>query len=106
MKKIWKVLAIAVAAASVIPYKVEENIATGEKTYDALLWQVRTRRNSATGKSELSAVSILPTRRIRNGEADWFEDEDEDLDLPTDRSYVCFPDGEVIVEEEDDLGPF
>ena len=105
MKKIWKVLAIAAAAASVIPYKVEENLETGEKTWDALLWQVRTCRNAETGKSELAAVSILPTRSIRSGEADWFEDEDEDLDLPDKGSYVVFPDGEVIVES-DEPGPF
>jgi len=103
VKKIWKLLAIAAAAAAVIPYKAEENIETGEKTYDALLWQVRTCRNPETGKSELAAVSILPTRSIRNGESRWFED--EDLNLPTDHSYVCLHDGTVI-EESDEPGPF
>ena len=104
MKKIWKVLAIAAAAAAVIPYKVEENIETGERTWDALLWQFRSRpEGDGEARKELT---ILPNRlpRRKAEEADWF-DEDEDLDLPTDRSYVVFPDGEVIVEA-DEPGPF
>ena len=81
MKKIWKVLGIAALAAGLIPYKAEENLETGEKTYDALLWQVRTRLNAETGKSELSAVSILPTRSIRHGEEDLFADEEAFIDV-------------------------
>ena len=76
MKKIWKFLGVAALVAGLVPYKAEENLETGEKTYDALLWQVRTCRDPATGKSALSAVSILPTRRIRHGEADLFADEE------------------------------
>ena len=99
MKKFWKILAIAAAAAAVIPYKVEENLDTGEKTWDALLWQVRARRNHTTGKSELTAVSILPTRRIRNGEADWFENEDDEV-------YACYPDSCSDIVESDEPSPF
>jgi len=76
MKKLWKVLGIAALVAGVIPYKAEENLETGEKTYDALLWQVRTCRDAVTGKPALTAVSILPTRRIRHGEAELFADEE------------------------------
>ena len=75
MKKIWKILGSAALVAGLVPYKAEENLETGEKTFDALLWQVRTCRNSETGKSELTAVSILPTRRIRHGEAHLFDDD-------------------------------
>ena len=102
MKKIWKILGVAALATS-IPFVIRTDPETKERTFDALLWQLRTRPNPETGKREVTAVSILPYRRIRNGEADWFED--EDLDLPEDRSYVVFPDGEVIVES-DEPGPF
>lgn len=74
MKKIWKILGFSALVAGLVPYKAEENLETGEKTFDALLWQVKTCRDSATGKSVLTAVSILPTRRLRHGEASLFDD--------------------------------
>ena len=76
MKKIWKVLGIAAFAAS-IPFVIRSNSETGERSYDALLWQVRTRPNPETGKAEVTAVSIIPNRRARRyDEADLFADED------------------------------
>lgn len=41
MKKIWKVLGISAAAASLLPYCVRKNRITGETEIDAFLWQVK-----------------------------------------------------------------
>ena len=76
MKKIWKILGAVALVAGLVPYKAEENLETGEKTFDALLWQVRTCRNSETGKSEVTAVSIIPNRLARyHEEAHLFDDD-------------------------------
>ena len=96
MKKIWKILGVAALAAS-IPFVIRTDPETKERSYDALLWQVRTRPNPETGKTEVTAVSILPTRRIRNGEAELFED---------DGVYACYPDSCTDIVESDEPGPF
>ena len=102
MKKIWRVLGVAALVAGLIPYKAEENLETGEKTYDALLWQVRTCRDAETGKSALTAVSILPTRRIRHGEADLFDD---DALCPCDYIDVEAAPVEEPINEEEHFDP-
>ena len=73
MKKIWKVLGVATLVASV-PFVIRSNPETRERIYDALLWQVRTRPNPETGKSEVTAVSILPNRLARRYGQDGAED--------------------------------
>ena len=65
MKKLLKVLSIAALIASLLPYRVEQNKRTGERTFEALLWQVRTRPDYDAGKTKISAVSILPNRLAR-----------------------------------------
>ena len=65
MKKLLKVLSIAVLVASLLPYRIERNKHTGERLFEALLWQVRTRPDSETGKTRLSSVSVLPNQLAR-----------------------------------------
>ena len=60
MKKIWKILGVAVAAASV-PVLFRKNPETGERTVDALLWQLTTTPNPETGKRDI-AINIFPNR--------------------------------------------
>ena len=62
MKKIWKVLGIA-AAVGCIPVLLRTNPETGEKTVDALLWQLKTRPNEETGNKDVE-LNILPNRFI------------------------------------------
>ena len=40
MKKFWKVLGLGALAAGLVPYKVETDEETGEKSYQALLWRI------------------------------------------------------------------
>jgi len=65
MKKLLKILGIAAVVASLLPYRIERNQNTGERLLEALLWQVRTRPDHETGKTRISAVSILPNRLAR-----------------------------------------
>ena len=60
MKKIWKVLGVAAIAASV-PVVFRKNPETGERTVDALLWQLTTTPDPETGKRAVS-LSIFPNR--------------------------------------------
>ena len=61
MKKIWKVLGITAAVAAVAPVVFRKNEETGEKTVDALLWQLKTRPNEETGRKDIE-LNILPNR--------------------------------------------
>ena len=65
MKKLLKVLSIAALVASLLPYRMERNKCTGERLFEALLWQVRTRPDSETGITKISSVSVLPNRLAR-----------------------------------------
>ena len=67
MKKFWKILAAA-AAVSMVPVVIVKDPETGEQSINALLWQVRTRRDPITGKQEVTAVSIIPNRRCKGRE--------------------------------------
>ena len=64
MKKVWKVLAVA-AAVSMVPVSMIKDPETGERSINALLWQVRVCRDSITGKQKVTAVSIVPNRRCK-----------------------------------------
>ena len=82
MKKIWKVLGLAALAASV-PFSIRTNPETRERTYDALLWQLRTRPDPTTGKTGVTAVSILPNRLARLY--------GEESDPGADAELYCYP---------------
>jgi len=60
-KKVWKILGITAAVASLVPVVFRKNDETGEKTVDALLWQLKTRPNQETGKRDIE-LNILPNR--------------------------------------------
>ena len=62
MRKIWKILGVA-AAIGCIPVLFRKNPETGEKTVDALLWQLKTRPNAETGSRDIE-LNILPNRFV------------------------------------------
>lgn len=65
MKKVWKILAVA-AAVSMVPVVIVKDHESGERSINALLWQVRTCRDPITGKQKVTAVSIIPNRRCND----------------------------------------
>ena len=73
MKKVWKILGIVAVAASV-PVVFRKNPETGERTVDALLWQLTTTPDPETGKHSVS-LSIFPNRfpRKKAVECPWEE---------------------------------
>ena len=95
--KIWKVLAIAAAAAAVIPYRVEQDIETGEKTWDALLWQYKSRVDG--DGEEQKELTVFPCRRPRRKAA-------EEAEMFADVDTFCCPDTIPFIEETDEPGPF
>lgn len=81
MKKIWKFLGITALAAVLVPYKVEKDEATGDKTYDALLWHATAK--GRTSEEEGRKVDITFGLK-RSEHPDWedcsCEDCEEDWD--------------------------
>ena len=65
MKKLLKAIGLAALVAGMLPYRIEQSKETGERTFEALLWQVRTLPNPETGRPKVSAVSIIPNRLAR-----------------------------------------
>ena len=57
MKMFWKLLGAAALAVGLTPYRVEENEETGEKKYQALLWQA-TRTPGGDGENGSLNVNI------------------------------------------------
>ena len=64
MKKGFKLAGTLIGAAVVaasVPFVIRKDSETGEKTFDALLWQLKTRPNQETGKRDIE-LNILPNR--------------------------------------------
>ena len=99
-KKVWKILGITAAVASLVPVVFRKNDETGEKTVDALLWQLKTRPNQETGKKDIE-LSILPNRFPRKIREDLPE---EELVIDADDQPAC--DIELTLEPKlDDEDP-
>ena len=97
--KIWKVLAIAAATAAVVPYRVEQDIKIGGKTWDALLWQFKSRPDDfGEVHKELTVFPRRLPRRKAAEEAEMFAD--------SDHFGFCCPGTSPLIEESDEPGPF
>lgn len=71
MKKFWKALGFAALAAAVIPYRVHRDDETGEKTVEALLWQVTRGPGQGENKEQidLSLGFKSPFQTVREEKA-------------------------------------
>ena len=79
MKNIWKVLGITALAASLIPYRVNQDVDTESTTMDALLWQATRRPGEGEDKGSLD-ISIgfkSPLQTKREESALFADDEPE-----------------------------
>ena len=84
-RKYWKLLGVAAAVAAVVPVVFRKNEETGEKTVDALLWQLKTRPNEETGKRDVE-LSILPNRFVCKVKS---EIPEEELVVDVDEQPAC-----------------
>lgn len=53
MKTFWKLLGAAALVSGLTPYKVEKDEETGEKSYQALLWRITSKRTEDEDKREI-----------------------------------------------------
>lgn len=81
MKKLWKILGITALAAVLVPYRVEKDEETGEKSYDALLWHARAKGHPSDGGDgrKVDVTFGLKTPEEKDW-ADW-DDELDDADI-------------------------
>lgn len=77
MKKFLKFLGLTALAAALIPYRVEKDEETGEKSYDALLWHARARGNLS---DEPDGRKVDVTFGLKTPEEREWVDCDDDLD--------------------------
>ena len=74
MKKSYKLLCAAAAIAALVPYSHTRDIATGEATFQALLWKLRRIPNeNGDTHYEISLGLHLPGRRAQ--EQDLYDDD-------------------------------
>ena len=74
MKKSYKLLCAAAAIAALVPYSNTRDIATGEATFQALLWKLRRIPNeNGDTPYEISLGLHLPGRRAQ--EQDLYDDD-------------------------------
>ena len=74
MKKIWKILGAAALVAGLTPYRVEYDIETDEKTFQALLWKLTTRPSADLDDKRQITLDVGFHKPI-DSEAYMFEDD-------------------------------
>ena len=100
-KKLWKILGVTAAVAALVPVVFRKNDETGEKTVDALLWQLKTRPNGEPGKRDIE-LNILPNRFVCKVTSEVPEEElviEDDAQDTCDIELTLTPD---LSEEEPD----